>query len=106
LRAAISEGRVDVEKLFRGSDGTGGAFGALAGALDEYTKAGGLVPHAQDRLGDQLTKLSDRISDMEERLAIRRAALQKEFIAADQAIAQLNAQKTSLNSLSSSLGQF
>jgi hypothetical protein len=38
---------------------------------------------------------------MEARLAIRRAALQREFIAADQAIAQLNAQLGSLNQLSS-----
>ncbi len=87
------------QKLFGGSDGTGGVFGALLAATEDYTKAGGLVPNAQNRLSTQLTQLSDRIADMEERLAIRRTALQREFAAADQTIAQLNQQKNSLGSL-------
>jgi hypothetical protein len=40
---------------------------------------------------------------MERRLAIRKEALQKEFVAADLAIAQLNSSKSQLGSLSSSL---
>jgi len=43
---------------------------------------------------------------MERRLAIRKAAMQKEFIAADLAIAQLNASKSQLSSFSSSISSF
>jgi hypothetical protein len=42
---------------------------------------------------------------MSARLAIRRAALQQEFTAADQAMAQLNGQKTSLSGFSNDLVQ-
>lgn len=96
---ALASGRADVEQLFRGADGTGGAFGSLVSTITDYTKAGGLVPNAQDRLGEQVSKIAGRIAEMEERLAIRRAALQEEFIAADLAIAQLNAQQGQLGQL-------
>lgn len=96
---ALASGRVDVEQLFRGSDGAGGVFGSLVSTIGDYTKAGGLVPNARDRLGEQVSKIAARIAEMEERLAIRRAALQEEFIAADLAIAQLNAQQGQLGQL-------
>lgn len=96
---ALASGRADVERLFRGTDGSGGVFGSLVSTIGDYTKAGGLVPDAQDRLGEQVSKIAARIAEMEERLAIRRAALQEEFIAADLAIAQLNAQQGQLGQL-------
>jgi flagellar capping protein FliD len=40
---------------------------------------------------------------MQARLAIRRAALQQEFTAADQAMARLNSQKSTLSSFSANL---
>jgi flagellar capping protein FliD len=73
--------------------------------LDEYTDAGGFLPDAQSRLTDQLSRVGRQIDDMSARLAIRRAALQQEFTAADQAMAQLNSQKTSLSSFSNDLVQ-
>ena len=48
---------------------------------------------------DQLSKIGDRIDELERRLAIRKEAMQKEFIAADLAIAQLNASKSQLEFL-------
>lgn len=96
---ALTTDKASVKELFRGSDGTGGVFGALASAVARYTDAGGLVPNAQERLTNQSRKISDRISMMEARLELRRQTLQREYIAADQAIAQLNAQKSSLTSL-------
>jgi flagellar hook-associated protein 2 len=101
FREAVAKHRDDVERLFRGSDGTGGVFGSLTAAVEHYTRAGGLVPNAQDRLSEQLARVSDRVAIMEERLAVRRAALQQEFIAADRVISQLNAQQGSLTSLGS-----
>jgi flagellar hook-associated protein 2 len=99
---ALRSGKADVRTLFRGADGTGGVFGAMKTAVTRYTEAGGLVLNAQDRLTAQSTKISSRIADLEARLAVRREALQREFIAADLAIAQLNAQRTQLSQLGSS----
>lgn len=96
---AVANGKLDVQQLFRGADGKGGAFGTLAATIEQYTAAGGLVPNATSRIDTQVQGLSKRISAMEDRLAIRREALQREFIAADQAIAALNQQQTSLGSL-------
>ncbi|MGE3840677.1 MAG: flagellar filament capping protein FliD [Vicinamibacterales bacterium] len=101
FREALTDSKTDVKTLLRGSDGSGGVFGSLATAIDAYTAAGGFVPNAQDRLTTQLTQLSHRISDLEERLALRRTTLQREFAAADAAIAQLNQQGNSLSSLGS-----
>jgi len=97
--AAMQSSKEGVRALFRGADGTGGAFGSLVSTIAQYTDAGGLVPSATSRLDAQVTSITRRIADMEERLAVRRAALQKQFIAADQAIAQLNAQLGSLTQL-------
>jgi flagellar hook-associated protein 2 len=106
FRQALADNRADVQTLFRGTDGTGGAFGSLVEPIVEYTQAGGLVPNAQNRLTDQLGRLSDRIGDMEERLAVRRAALQKEYAAADAVIAQLNSAKGALSSLGTQFSLF
>lgn len=92
-----------VRELFGGNDGEGGVFGALASAVARYTDAGGLLPNAQERLTAQSRKISERIDTMEQRLEIRRLALQREYLAADQAMAQLNAQRNTLSSLSSSI---
>lgn len=100
---ALKTGKTGIRELFRGADGTGGVFGALASAVSKYTDAGGLVPNAQERLTSQSRKISDRIAAMEERLELRRQALQREYIAADQAIAQLNAQRDQLSNMSGSL---
>jgi flagellar hook-associated protein 2 len=106
FKAALEDHTVDVEKLFRGSNGAGGAFGRMTSAIEEYTKAGGLVLNAQDRVTTQVSQLARRIDDMEDRLAIRRMALQKEYAAADATIAQLNGQKGSLSSLGSQFSLF
>jgi len=104
--AAMQADKEAVRTLFRGSDGSGGAFGSLVSTIAQYTNAGGLVPGATSRLDAQVTSITKRIAEMEERLAVRRAALQREFVAADQAIAQLNAQLGSLNQLGSQYSLF
>jgi flagellar hook-associated protein 2 len=103
LTAALDSDPAAVQSLF--ADSTAGAFGSVNSVLDEYTDAGGFLPDAQSRLTDQLSRVGRQIDDMSARLAIRRAALQQEFTAADQAMAQLNSQKTSLSSFSNDLVQ-
>jgi flagellar hook-associated protein 2 len=100
---ATKGGNGEVLKLFTGSDGTSGAFGALDTLLTTYTQAGGLLPNAEDRVDSALTSIGARIDAMNARLALRRDALSKEFTATDSAISALN---NSINSLSSLNSQY
>ena len=103
---AIKTHRVDVEQLLAGSGGVEGAFASITSAIEDYTKAGGLIPDAKSRLDSQLTALDARIDAMERRLALRQAALQAEYAAADMLISQLNSQGGSLAGLSGSFSAF
>jgi flagellar hook-associated protein 2 len=103
LTEALDSDPAAVQSLF--ANDTAGAFGSVNSVLDEYTDAGGFLPDAQSRLTDEISRVGRQVDDMSARLAIRRAALQQEFTAADQAMAQLNSQKTSLSSFSNDLVQ-
>ncbi len=96
---ATKGGNGEVMKLFAGSGAVKGVFTKLQELVTGYTEAGGLVPDAKERLSDQLKSVATRISSMEARLAIRRAALNKEFIATDQAMSTLNKSVEALSSL-------
>ncbi len=76
-------------------------FTVLASTVKSYTESGGLIPDAQTRLDDQVSALATRITGYEERLELRRQALQQEFAAADQAMQQLNNQAGPLSQLGS-----
>ena len=97
--AALQDSRTDLEGLFAGGGGTDGAFTTIETLIAGYTDAGGSLPNVQDRLDTQMQGLGDRIFDLEERLEVRRASLQAEFIAADLAITRLNSQLDALGSL-------
>lgn len=103
---ALTDAADDVRHLFAGNGGTDGVFDAMTAAIDTYTQAGALIANTRERLDDQIAALDSRLLAMEERLAIRRSALQKEFIAADQVISQLNSQAGSLSSLGSQYSLF
>jgi flagellar capping protein FliD len=57
------------------------------------------VQGAKDRLKDQIVKIDARLDTMELQLELRRQTLQREFIAADQLMTQLNGQGSSLQAL-------
>jgi len=101
LNQAIADNPNGVQALF--SDKEHGVFGALTNTISDYTRSGGLVPGAKTRLNEELSRLSRRMDDMSARLAIRKAALQKEFIAADELMTRLNSQSGSLGSVRSAL---
>ncbi len=96
---ALETSLADVESLFLGAGGTNGAFVTLEALVQTYTETNGLLPGVRERLDDQVLAIDDRVQILEERLASRRASLEREFIAADLAIAQLNNQLASLSSL-------
>jgi flagellar hook-associated protein 2 len=98
---AVNADPSTVQELFAGAaDGsTDGAFDDLSSLVSNYVDSGGLVSKAKDRIDDQVKNISNRMDVMDAQLTIRRNALQKEFIAADQAMSQLNSQVSSLSSL-------
>jgi flagellar hook-associated protein 2 len=104
--AAMADNPAAVEQLFRGHDGGVGLFSQLDHLIEQYTESGGLVAGAQRRLDVQVAGLGQRIADLESRLLDRREALQREFAAADQAIAQINAAAGTLTALGSQFALF
>ncbi len=105
FETALEQDPTGLSALFGTSQGSG-AFGALIGLLDGYTRTGGLLQGAQSRISEQLDALARRIESFERRLEVRRAALQREYAAADSIIAQLNTQGSALISLGSQYSLF
>ena len=99
FEAALNASPADVQALFAGADGTGGFFGALTSQITKYTESGGIIAAARQRLGTQVSNLSKRLDTLESQLAVRRAALSQEYIAADLAMTQLKAQSSSLSAI-------
>ncbi len=94
---AVSGGTDQVALLLAGTATEDGAFVALQDMLESYTKSNGFVKSAQDQINEQITRLGTQVETMQQRLALRRAALQTEFTAADIAMTRLRAQSGSLS---------
>jgi flagellar hook-associated protein 2 len=101
--AALKSGASSVSDLFAGTTAAPGVFASISSLLDTYTASSGTFSAVKAQLTAQVTNMSDQIDRMQGRLALRRAALQKEFTAADQAMTSLKNQSSSLTSFSSSL---
>lgn len=99
LDAAVAASPSGVQTLLSGVDGSGGVFGALATTVEDYTKAGGLIGLARERLTTQVKGIDSRLDALEARLAVRRAALQREYQDADRLMSQLTSQGNSLSQL-------
>jgi flagellar hook-associated protein 2 len=95
----VSSQRDDVTSLLTGNGTDPGAFASIASLVESYTKSDGLLRDARERLDDQVAALTTRINDLTERLAVRRAALQKQYMAADMTMTQLTSSASSLASL-------
>ena len=95
----LADNSADVQVLLSGSGGTGGAFGAMAGVVEEYTQAGGLVASTRQRIDEQIRTLTRRMDTLHAQLEIRRQSLQREYIAADMAMTRLKAQSSSLQTV-------
>jgi flagellar hook-associated protein 2 len=102
--SAMSTNAADVAKLFQGTTSVKGAFNSLESTLDRLDGTAGLIKTARDSIQTTLSKYTDRIAQQQAMLDIRRQALQKMYAAADQAIAQLNQQTSSIANLQNSLG--
>jgi flagellar hook-associated protein 2 len=96
---AVATNSADVQALVSGATGDGGAFGAFATLIEDYTKSGGLVASIKKRIDDQVNGIEKRLDTMESQLALRKASLQREYMAADLAMTRLKAQSSSLSSV-------
>jgi flagellar hook-associated protein 2 len=101
FETAVNAAPSDVQLLLSGSDGTGGAFGAMKKLVDEYTATGGLIGSTKERLDEQIRGLNRRMDTVSAQLELRRAALQREYMAADLAMTRLKSQSASLSSVGS-----
>ena len=100
--AAVSDHPDDLRQLFAGA---GGAFPAVTGMLAECSQAGGFLSTFKTQLTQQSSSLDRQIAAMQDRLAIQKAALQKEFSAADDLISQLQSQSSAQTNFAASLQQ-
>jgi flagellar hook-associated protein 2 len=103
---AMAAAPLDVQALFSGTDGTGGAFGALNTLLEDYTQAGGLVATARTQLTDQVSSISRRLDQLDVQLAARRTTLQRQYMEADLAMTRLKNQSGALSALGGSYRLF
>jgi flagellar hook-associated protein 2 len=103
---AVQDGRADVTALFSAEGTAPGVFRSLKDVVATYTNADGLLKDMGDRLDTQSQALDTRIADLEDRLAIRRLVLQREYAAADATMSQLNSQVGALSSLGSQYSLF
>jgi flagellar hook-associated protein 2 len=95
---ATANGGAALAKLFVGSAGTPGVFASINTLMTEYTQTSGLLASSQAQRASQVTRLTNQISSMQDRLAVQRMSLQKEFAAADAAMTALKNQSGALAS--------
>jgi len=98
---AVTTSSADVQALISGASGGGGAFGGFGTLVEDYTKSGGLMWSARRRIDTQVSGIERRLDSMESQLAIRKASLQREYMAADMAMTRMKSQSASLSSVSS-----
>jgi flagellar hook-associated protein 2 len=106
LTKALTDSPDSLRGLFMGDGTNTGVFETLTDTIERYTGSGALLSSTKNRIDDQIASMDRRLADMEERLENRRVALQREYIAADMLISQLNSDAGSLSSLSNQYSLF
>lgn len=102
FKAAIANGTAPLQRLLQGTGNGDGAFGAVTSLLQQYTQSAGTISKAQERLNSQISTLDKQMANMQRRLDLQRAALQREYTAADVAMTQLKSQSGALSSFGES----
>jgi flagellar hook-associated protein 2 len=94
--AAVAADGDGVRALLAGTDG---AFPAIESMLESYTTAAGMISVAKDRLNKQIRTMDGQILSMQNRLALQRDALQRQFTEADAAMSRLKSQSSALSGI-------
>ena len=100
--SVTQDGGTKLAKLLVGTTETPGAFASINTLMTQYTQTSGLLAASQALRASQVTRLTDQIGKMQDRLALQRASLQREFAAADAAMTSLKNQSSALASFSTS----
>lgn len=96
--AAVAVDPDNIRELFGGATG---AFIAIEATLDSYEAANGFIRTGKDRLQKQIDAMDAQIAAMQNRLAIERETLRKQFAEADLAMSRLKSQAGSLENFAS-----
>jgi flagellar hook-associated protein 2 len=96
--AALASNGDEVRSLFAG---TGGVFTTVDSMLDSYTQTTGLISSVKDRLNKQIATMDGQILSLQNRLALQRDSLQRQFTEADAAMSRLKNQSGALSSIGS-----
>jgi len=99
LKEALDTNPEDVRKLLQGTDTSKGVFGTLTDRLQHLDGTSGMIKTSRDTISTSLKNVAERITAAQLRLDVRKQQLQKEFTAADQAIAKLNSLSGQLSQL-------
>jgi flagellar hook-associated protein 2 len=97
--SAAKTNLADLKKLFVGGNGVDGLFVKLKSALGDFVETGGIIATTKDTLKTEAEGVEARMSGLIERLALRKATLQKQYIAYDQALSRMNSQQGFLASM-------
>ena len=100
---ATKSGAANVGTLLAGTTGTQGVLASIQSLLTDYTETAGIIMDVRDQITSQISRLGTQIDNMQDRLAVRRLALQQEFTAADNAMSRLKTQSEALTSFGGSL---
>lgn len=87
----------DVDGVMGLLAGDDGAFAGVVSALEVYTNTDGLLASSKTRLTQQVRALDAQLFQAQDRLAVQRATLQQEYIAAEIAMSRLNSQSSALS---------
>ena len=90
LKEALDTNPEDVQKLLQGTDTVKGVFDLMSDRLKQLDGTSGMIKTSRDTISTSLKGVADRITAAQLRLDVRKQQLQKQFTAADQAIAKLN----------------
>jgi flagellar hook-associated protein 2 len=102
FKAAIADGTAPLDRLLNGTGNDDGAFGAVKTLMTQYTQSSGMIDQAEERLNKTISLLDRQMADMQRRLDVQRAAMAREYAAADLAMTQLKNQSGALAAFNTS----
>jgi flagellar hook-associated protein 2 len=97
--SAAKTNLADLKKLFVGGNGVDGLFVTLKSAIGDFVETGGIIATTKETLESEADSVEARMASLVERLALRKATLQKQYIAYDQALSRMNSQQGFLASM-------
>jgi flagellar hook-associated protein 2 len=98
LTAALESNPLEVQRLLGGITGTNGFAQALNGALDPYTRAGGVFAGRVEAATSEIKRLGDSLLRMDDRLSRKEESLRKMFTALEVALSRSQAQSSAMAS--------